>query len=69
MTATRSLSIDQLGQPASISAARAPTCAHRWPSSICAATVGGIGSFQRIGSQSNSRTHPPIVEYVLSRAE
>ena len=60
MTATRSLSTFQPGQPASVSAARAAETAHRCPSSICAATLGGIGSRQATGSQSNSRTQPPI---------
>ena len=62
MTATRSLSTVQPGQPASSRARRAAERAHRWPSSIWFATVGGIGSRQAIGSQSNSRTQPPILE-------
>ncbi len=62
MTATRSGSTVQPGQPASMSARREADRAQRWPWSIWADTVGGIGSFQRIGSHSNSRTHPPIVE-------
>ncbi len=66
MTATRSVSTGQPGQPASISAARAAEIAQRWPSSIWAATMGGTGSRQASGLQSNSRTHPPIVQYVLS---
>ncbi len=66
MTATRSLSTDQFGQPASVSAARAAEIAQRWPSSICAATIGGTGSRQATGFQSNSRTQPPMVLYVLS---
>ncbi len=68
MTATRSGSTVQSGQPASRSAARAAETAQRWPSSICAATFGGMGSFQATGSQPNSRTQPPIREYVLSGA-
>ena len=47
-------------------AARAAEIAQRWPSSICAATMGGTGSRQAIGFQSNSRTQPPMVLYVLS---
>ena len=66
MTATRSLSTGQPGQPASVRAARAAEIAHRWPSSICAATIGGTGSRHAIGFQSKSRTHPPITLYVLS---
>ncbi len=66
MTATRSESTPQAGQPAIVRAERAAERAQRWPSSICLATVGGMGSRQAIGSHSNSRTQPPIVEYVLS---
>ena len=62
MTATRSLSTPHAGHPASVSAARAAETAHRCPSSICAATMGGTGSRHATGFHSNSRTHPPIVE-------
>ena len=62
MTATRSGSTGQSGQPASSSAARLHAIDHCWPTSICSLTLGGIGSFQRIGSQAKSRTHPPIFE-------
>ena len=68
MTATRSGSTFQSGQPASSSAARLQAIDQRWPASICSLTFGGIGSFQLIGSQTKSRTHPPIFEYVLSGA-
>ena len=61
ITATRSPSTFQFGQPASSSAAREALIAQRCPSSICLATVGGIGSFQATGFQSNSRTQPPIL--------
>ena len=66
ITATRSGSTVQSGQPASISAARVHATAHFWPSSICVLTAGGIGSFHASGSQGKSRTQPPIREYVLS---
>ena len=62
MTATRSVSTFQPGQPASTRAVRAAEIAQRWPPSIWAATLGGIGSFQATGSHGNSRTHPPIRE-------
>jgi len=58
---------DQITQGrASVNAARAAGIAQRWPSSICAATIGGTGSRHAIGSQAKSRTHPPIRLYVLS---
>ena len=66
MMATRSGSTVQSGHPASSSAERLPVTAHFWLSSIWALTVGGIGSFHASGSQANSRTHPPMREYVLS---
>ena len=68
ITATRSGSTVQSGQPASSSAARVHATAHFWPSSICALTAGGIGSFHASGSHGKSRTHPPMREYVLSGA-
>ena len=68
MTATRSGSTVQSGQPASSSAARVHATAHFWPSSICALTAGGIGIRHASGSQGNSRTQPPMREYVLSGA-
>ena len=42
--------------------------AHFWASSIASPTFGGIGSFQPSGSHSQSRTQPPIFEYVFSGA-
>ena len=66
MTPTRSESTPQLGHPASSSAVRAALTDHIWPGSKCAATLGGIGSFHAIGSHGNSRTQPPMREYVLS---
>ena len=68
MTATRSGSTVQSGQPASSSAERVAATAHFCPPSICALTAGGIGSFHASGSQEKSRTHPPMREYVLSGA-
>ena len=68
MTATRSGSTVQSGQPASSSAERVPATAHFWPPSIWVLTAGGIGSFHASGSHAKSRTHPPIREYVLSGA-
>jgi hypothetical protein len=62
MTATRSGSTVQSGQPASSSADRLHATDHFWPSSICALTAGGIGSFHASGSQLKSRTHPPMRE-------
>ena len=62
MTATRSGSVDQPGQPASSSAARLHATDQRCPSSICSLTFGGSGSFPRIGSQLKSVTQPPILE-------
>ena len=68
MTATRSGSTVQSGQPASSSAERVPATAHFWPSSIWVLTAGGTGSRHASGSQEKSRTHPPMREYVLSGA-
>ena len=60
MTATRSGSTRQSGQPASSSAERAADTAHCWPTSICSATFGGTGSRQASGSHGYSRTQPPM---------
>ena len=62
ITAVRSRSNSRAGHPASISAIRVHATAHLWASSIASDTFGGIGSFQPSGFQSQSRTHPPIVE-------
>ena len=62
MTPTRSGSTPQSGQPASTSAERAALTDHCWPRSICAATLGGSGSRQAIGSHGYSCTQPPIRE-------
>lgn len=66
ITAVRCRSSGRSGQPASASAMRVHATAHFWASSIEAPTVGGIGSFQLSGFQSQSRTHPPILEYERS---
>ncbi len=66
ITPTRSESTSQFGHPASSRAERPALTDHIWPSSKCAATLGGMGSFHAIGSHGNSRTQPPIFEYVLS---
>jgi hypothetical protein len=68
MTATRSGSTPHSGQPASVNAARAAESAHCWPMSIWSATFGGTGRRHPIGSHGNSRTQPPMREYVLSGA-
>ena len=65
MTAVRSRSIVP---PWSANTARVQATAHFCPSSIASLTFGGTGSFHASGSQLQSRTQPPIFEYVLSGA-
>ena len=62
ITAVRSRSSGRSGQPASVSAMRVQATAHFCPSSIESAIFGGIGSLHASGSQSQSRTQPPIFE-------
>ncbi len=47
---------------------RVQATAHFCASSMASPTVGGIGSFHSSGLQSQSRTQPPIFEYVFSGA-
>ncbi len=47
---------------------RVQATAHFCPSSMLSETLGGIGSLQPSGSHSQSRTQPPIFEYVFAGA-
>jgi hypothetical protein len=60
ITAVDSVSSGWSGRRASRSASPAHKSAHFWPSSMAAATRGGILSF--VDSNATPRTHPPIFE-------